>query len=164
MLSITMPVWLVDFWTVYGDMITPVLVTLLTALVTSLALKIKSDAKTNAAKAELQIEALKEVANREDNKPQLEEQTQKMTELEQTIANLADMFTLAFQNSNLDPEIKNNLAALANKIKYGTEDDLVKELESQKAQLQEQVAALTEQLKAQVVVAPEEKTVKRTRR
>lgn len=164
LLALQMPTWLVDFWTVYGSMITPVLVTLLTAIVTSLALKIKSDAKANAVKADLQIEALKNVANREDNKPQLEEQSQKISELEQTIANLADMFTLAFQNSNLSPEIKNNLAALANKIKYGTEEDLVKELEAQKAQLEEQVAALTEQLKEKVVAVAEDKTPKRTRR
>lgn len=163
-LAISMPTWLIDFWTVYGDMITPVLVTVALALLTSLALKIKSDAKTNAAKADLQIQALKDVANREDNKPQLEQQSQQIAQMEQTLAYLADMVNLAFQNSNLTPEIKNNLASLSNKIKYGTEDDLVKELETQKALLEEQITALKAELEAKVVAVVEEKTAKRTRR
>lgn len=163
-LSLQMPTWLVDFWTVYGDMITPVLVTVVLALLTSLALKIKSDAKTNAAKAELQLEALKDVANREDNKPQLEQQSNQIAQLEHTVAHLSEMFNLAFQNSNLTPEIKDNLKALENKIKYGTEEDLVKELEAQKAQLEEQITALKAELDTKVVAVVEEKTAKRTRR
>ena len=163
-LSINMPTWLVDFWTIYGDMITPVLVTVALALLTSLALKIKADAKTNAAKAELQIQALKDVANREDNKPQLEQQSQQIASMEQTLSHLSDMVNLAFQNSNLTPEIKNNLASLNNKIKYGSEDELVKELETKNAQLEEEVVALRSELENKVVVASEEKVTKRTRR
>ena len=162
--AISMPQWLVDFWTVYGDMITPVLVTLLTSVVTWLALKIKTDAKLNREKAELQIQALKDVANREDNKPQLEEQSQKLAELEKTIKYLADMFDVAFQNSSLDPEIKSNLAALINKIKYGTEEDLVKELEASNAQLKEQVETLTQELKTTTTQVVEQEIKTRTRR
>lgn len=163
-LALSVPTWLMDFWSVYGGMITPVLVTLLTALVTSLALKIKSEAKTNAAKAELQLEALKEVANREDNKPQLAEQSQKLTDLEKSITYLTEMFNLAFQNSNLTPEIKENLKSLVNKIKYGTEEDLVKELELQKAQLEEQLEVLKKELENKITTVVEEKTTKRIRR
>lgn len=163
--AIQMPTWLADFWTVYGDMITPVLVTLLTTLVTALALKIKSDAKVAAQKAELQIEALKNVANREDNKPQLEEQKAKIAELTTAIANMSSMIDLAFQNSNLDPEIKANLSALCNKIKYGTEEDLIKSLESDKAALQAQLESLTQQLANQATAKIETAvTAKRTRR
>ena len=164
LLAIQMPTWLVDFWTVYGDMITPVLVTLLTSVVTWLALKIRSDAKVNKVKADLQIEALKEVSNREDNKPQLEAQSAQITQLEKVITYLADMFDVAFQNSNLDPEIKANLSSLVNKIKYGTEEDLVKELENSNSQLKEQIAELTKKLEedAKQVIETEVKT--RTRR
>lgn len=163
--AIQMPTWLADFWTVYGDMITPVLVTLLTTLVTALALKIKSDAKVAAQKAELQIEALKEVANREDNKPQLEAQEAKITELTAAVANMSSMIDLAFQNSNLDPEIKANLSALCNKIKYGTEEDLIKSLESDNAALQAQLESLTQQLANQATAKIETAaTAKRTRR
>lgn len=163
-LSIQMPTWLVDFWTVYGDMITPVLVTVALALLTSLALKIKSDAKTNAAKADLQIQALKDVANREDNKPELERLSAEIEELKRTVELQSEMVNLAFQNSNLTPEIKNNLASISNKIKYGTEVDVVKELEAEKTILKEQIDALKAELENKIVATVETNKVKRTRR
>ena len=159
-----MPAWLVDFWTIYGDMITPILVTILCSLLTYIAIKIKSDAKINSAKTDLQIQALKDVANREDNKPQLEDQSKQINELSKTIAYMADMINLAFQNSNLDPEIKNNLASLSNKIKYGTEEDLVKELENNNALLQEQIEALKEEIANNTVHTVETEAKQRIRR
>ena len=163
--AIHMPQWLVDFWTVYGDMITPVLVTLAVSLLTYLALQIKTNAKINSAKADLQIEALKEVANREDNKPQLEEQSIKITELENTIINLAEMVNLAFQNSALDPAIKESLAALSNKIKYGTEIDLIKQYEEKEVLYLEKIEELKKQLeKSTTITVVEPENRKRTRR
>lgn len=164
LLAIQMPEWLVNFWTIYGDMITPILVTILCSLLTYIAIKIKSDAKINSAKTDLQIQALKDVANREDNKPQLEDQSKQINELSKTIAYMADMINLAFQNSNLDPEIKNNLASLSNKIKYGTEEDLVKELENNNALLQEQVKALKEEIANNTVHTVETEAKQRIRR
>ena len=164
LLAIQMPAWLVDFWTIYGDMITPILVTILCSVLTYIAIKIKSDAKINSAKTDLQIQALKDVANREDNKPQLEDQSKQINELSKTIAYMADMINLAFQNSNLDPEIKNNLASLSNKIKYGTEEDLVKELENNNALLQEQVKALKEEIANNTVHTVETEAQQRIRR
>ena len=164
LLAIQMPAWLVDFWTIYGDMITPILVTILCSVLTYIAIKIKSDAKINSAKTDLQIQALKDVANREDNKPQLEDQSKQINELSKTIAYMADMINLAFQNSNLDPEIKNNLASLSNKIKYGTEEDLVKELENNNALLQEQIEALKEEIANNTVHTVETETKQRIRR
>lgn len=164
LLAIQMPEWLVNFWTIYGDMITPILVTILCSVLTYIAIKIKSDAKINSAKTDLQIQALKDVANREDNKPQLEDQSKQINELSKTIAYMADMINLAFQNSNLDPEIKNNLASLSNKIKYGTEEDLVKELENNNALLQEQVEALKEEIANNTVHTVETETKQRIRR
>ena len=164
LLAIQMPAWLVDFWTIYGDMITPILVTILCSVLTYIAIKIKSDAKINSAKTDLQIQALKDVANREDNKPQLEDQSKQINELSKTIAYMADMINLAFQNSNLDPEIKNNLASLSNKIKYGTEEDLVKELENNNALLQEQVKALKEEIANNTVHTVETEAKQRIRR
>lgn len=163
--TLQLPAWLVDFWTIYGDMITPVLVTLVLALVTAISLKIKTDAKVAAEKAELQIQALRDVANREDNKPQLEAQQTEIAELKTVVTYLSEMFTTAFQNSNLDPTIKNEIATLANKIKYGTEEDLVKEQEATIAQLKEQIAELLAKMKDNVTVAvAEQETKTRTRR
>lgn len=162
-LAISMPTWLADIWTVFEGYVIPMLITLLTALVTALAIKIRSDAKVNAAKAELQIQALKDVANREDNKPELERQANKIDNLERVITLQTEMFDLAFQNSNLTPEIKENLTSLSNKIKYGTEEDLVKELEAEKAKLKEELDAVKTQLetKARVVVEEVKKRIRR---
>lgn len=168
LLALQMPTWLVDFWTVYGDMITPVLVTLLVSIVTYLGVSIKAEAKKNKIKADLQIEALKQVANREDNKPQLEQQSAQISELSRCVSLLADMINVAFQNSSLDPEIKDNLSSLINKLKYGTEEDLVKELEAQKAALLEQINSLKEELSSKnssvAQVTTTQETVKRVRR
>lgn len=161
--AIQMPAWLVDFWTVYGDIITPMLVTLLTAIVTAIALKIKTDAKVNAEKAELQLEALKNVANREDNKPELEAMGQKIASLEQCNTYLAEIINLAFQNTNLDPEIKANLASLYNKMMYGSESELIKSLEEDKQKLEEQIQVLKEQTIPTIDVVEEDKR-ERTRR
>lgn len=162
--AIHMPQWLVDFWTVYGDMITPVLVTLAVSLITWVALQLRSNAKINSAKADLQIQALKEVANREDNKPQLEAQSERIQQLENVILNLSDMINVAFQNSNLDPDIKSNLAALANKIKYGSEEELVKELEASNKALKEQVQELTHKLNNNVIETVQTEVKKKVRR
>lgn len=163
-LAINMPTWLTDIWTVFGEYVTPMLVTILTALVTALAIKIRSDAKVNAAKADLQIQAWKEVANREDNKPELERQAEKIGELGRVVALQTEMFNLAFQNSNLTPEIKDNLTSLTNKIKYGTEEDLVKELEAEKAELKAQVESLKSRLETKVPEIVTEEVKKRIRR
>ena len=163
--TLQLPAWLVDFWTIYGDMITPVLVTLVLAIVTAIALKIKTDAKLAAEKAELQIQALKEVSNREDNKPELTEQRAEIAALKDTVSYLSEMFSVAFQNSNLSPEIKETLLSLANKIKYGTEEDLVKEQEATIAQLKTQIAELLAKMQENKTVIPaEQETKTRTRR
>ena len=162
--AIQMPQWLADFWAVYGNMITPVLVTLAVSLITWVALQLRSNAKINSAKADLQIQALKEVANREDNKPQLEAQSERIQQLENVILNLSDMINVAFQNSNLDPDIKSNLSALANKIKYGSEEEFVKELEASNKELKEQVEELTHKLNSNVIETVQTEVKKKIRR
>lgn len=162
--AIQMPQWLADFWAVYGNMITPVLVTLAVSLITWVALQLRSNAKINSAKADLQIQALKEVANREDNKPQLEAQSERIQQLENVILNLSDMINVAFQNSNLDPDIKSNLSALANKIKYGSEEEFVKELEASNKALKEQVEELTHKLNNNLIETAQTEVKKKIRR
>lgn len=162
-LAINMPTWLNDILLVCGDVVVPALVGVAVAMLTWLAITIRSNAKVNAVKADLQIKALKEVANREDNKPELERQAAKINELERVITLQTEMFNLAFQNSNLTPEIKENLTSLTNKIKYGTEEDLVKELEAEKAKLKEELDAVKAQLETKATVVIEE-VKKRTRR
>lgn len=148
-----------NLWATYGAEVTPVLITVTLALLTWLAIKIRSDAKLMAAKNELQIQALKEVANREDNKPQLEAQSALLNNLQNSVLYLGQMFNEAFQNSTIDPEIKSNITACMNKIMYGTQEDLIKQLEETKLKLEEQVKTLTDQLSAKTAeVISQEKT------
>ena len=148
-----------NLWATYGAEVTPVLITVTLALLTWLAIKIRSDAKLMAAKNELQIQALKDVANREDNKPQLEAQSALLNNLQNSVLYLGQMFNEAFQNSTIDPEIKSNITACMNKIMYGTQEDLIKQLEETKLKLEEQVKTLTDQLSAKTAeVISQEKT------
>lgn len=163
--TIAIPGWLQDFWTVYGQWLQPILTTILTTLVTWLSIKVRSEAKLNAKKAELQLEALKNVSNREDNKPELAKQSEQIETLNSSVAMLGEMFNIVFQNSDLDPETKLAMTALYNKLKYGTDEDLVAQLEDTNAKLKEQIDELTAQLNAQLNTAGEETTeVKRQRR
>ena len=162
LLAIQLPQWLIDIWGAYKDVIIPALVTLAVALLTWVALKIKTDAKVNQAKAELQIQELKKLNEREDTRPELDVMKQELQKLEQSIKYLGEMFDLVFQNSTLNQETKDSLAVLKNKMIFGVEDNLIKTLTEEKEKLEEKIAAL-EQVIAEATTIKEVKET-RTRR
>ena len=162
LLAIQLPQWLVDIWGAYKDVIIPALVTLAVALLTWVALKIKTDAKVNQAKAELQIQELKKLNEREDTRPELDVMKQELQKLEQSNKYLGEMFDLVFQNSTLNQETKDSLTVLKNKMVFGVEDNLIKTLTEEKAKLEEKIAAL-EQVIAEATTIKEVKET-RTRR
>ena len=162
LLAIQLPQWLVDIWSAYKDVIIPALVTLAVALLTWLALKIKTDAKVNQAKTELQIQELKKLNEREDTRPELDVMKQELQKLEQSIKYLGEMFDLVFQNSTLNQETKDSLTVLKNKMVFGVEDNLIKTLTEEKEKLEEKIAAL-EQVIAEATTIKEVKET-RTRR
>ena len=162
LLAIQLPQWLVDIWSAYKDVIIPALVTLAVALLTWVALKIKTDAKVNQAKAELQIQELKKLNEREDTRPELDVMKQELQKLEQSNKYLGEMFDLVFQNSALNQETKDSLAVLKNKMVFGVEDNLIKTLTEEKEKLEEKIAAL-EQVIAEATTIKEVKET-RTRR
>ena len=162
LLAIQLPQWLVDIWSAYKDVIIPALITLAVALLTWLALKIKTDAKVNQAKAELQIQELKKLNEREDTRPELDVMKQKLQKLEQSNKYLGEMFDLVFQNSTLNQETKDSLTVLKNKMVFGVEDNLIKTLTEEKEKLEEKIAAL-EQVIAEATTIKEVKET-RTRR
>lgn len=162
LLAIQSPQWLVDIWSAYKDVIIPALVTLAVALLTWVALKIKTDAKVNQAKAELQIQELKKLNEREDTRPELDVMKQELQKLEQSNKYLGEMFDLVFQNSTLNQETKDSLAVLKNKMVFGVEDNLIKTLTEEKEKLEEKIAAL-EQVIAEATTIKEVKET-RTRR
>lgn len=163
LLAIQLPQWLIDIWGAYKDVIIPALVTLAVALLTWVALKIKTDAKVNQAKAELQIQELKKINAREDTRPELDVMKQELQRLEQSNRYLGEMFDLVFQNSTLNQETKDSLAILKNKMVFGVEDNLVKQLTEEKAKLEEKIAAL-EKLITDAATVKITKTETRTRR
>lgn len=162
LLAIQLPQWLVDIWGAYKDVIIPALVTLAVALLTWVALKIKTDAKVNQAKAELQIQELKKLNEREDTRPELDIMKQELQKLEQSNKYLGEMFDLVFQNSTLNQETKDSLTVLKNKMVFGVEDNLIKTLTEEKEKLEEKIAAL-EQVIAEATTIKEVKET-RTRR
>ena len=162
LLAIQSPQWSVDIWGAYKDVIIPALVTLAVALLTWVALKIKTDAKVNQAKAELQIQELKKLNEREDTRPELDVMKQELQKLEQSNKYLGEMFDLVFQNSTLNQETKDSLTVLKNKMVFGVEDNLIKTLTEEKAKLEEKIAAL-EQVIAEATTIKEVKET-RTRR
>lgn len=162
LLAIQLPQWLVDIWSAYKDVIIPALVTLAVALLTWVALKIKTDAKVNQAKAELQIQELKKLNEREDTRPELDVMKQELHKLEQSNKYLGEMFDLVFQNSTLNQETKDSLTVLKNKMVFGVEDNIIKTLTEEKEKLEEKIAAL-EQVIAEATTIKEVKET-RTRR
>ena len=162
LLAIQLPQWLIDIWGAYKDVIIPALVTLAVALLTWVALKIKTDAKVNQAKAELQIQELKKLNEREETRPELDVMKQELQKLEQSNKYLGEMFDLVFQNSTLNQETKDSLTGLKKKMVFGVEDNLIKTLTEEKEKLEEKIAAL-EQVIAEATTIKEVKET-RTRR
>ena len=162
LLAIQLPQWLIDIWSAYKDVIIPALVTLAVALLTWVALKIKTDAKVNQAKAELQIQELQKLNAREDTRPELDVMKQELQKLEQSNKYLGEMFDLVFQNSTLNQETKDSLTVLKNKMVFGVEDNIIKTLTEEKEKLEEKIAAL-EQVIAEATTIKEVKET-RTRR
>ena len=137
MLAINLPVWLVDIWAGYSDVIVPALITLLVAMITWIAIKIKADAKVNQAKSELQIQELKKLNDREDTRPELNTLSAEIEDTKQSVRYLAEMFDKVFQNSTLNEETKNELTILKNKLVFGVKEDLVSQLTAEKTALEE---------------------------
>lgn len=158
------PQWLVDFWAVYNEAIVPVLVTILVSLLTYVAIKIRSDAKLAAAKTEIQIKAMQDMANKETGKTEIEEYNKQLNCVDKKLSYIVDIFNLAFQNSNLSPEIKNNITNVVNKMKFGTSEDIVANQQEEIDRLKEQILALNEQATKQAEVVIRKETNKRTRR
>lgn len=161
MLAIKLPVWLVDIWTAYSDVIVPALMAIVLAVLTWVAVTIKADAKARAAKSEAELAALKQMNEREDTRPELNTLSTKVEDTEQSVRYLAEMFDEVFQNSTLNEETKNKLTILKNKLIFGVREDLVTTLTAEKTALEEKIAGLEEQLKAATTVVTKETRTRR---
>ena len=161
MLAIKLPVWLVDIWSAYADVIVPALMAIVLAVLTWVAVTIKADAKARAAKSEAELAALKQMNEREDTRPELNTLSAEVEDTKQSVRYLAEMFDKVFQNSTLDENTKNELTLLKNKLVFGVKEDLVETLTAEKTALEEQIAGLTEQLNAATTVITKETRTRR---
>lgn len=164
MLAIKLPVWLVDIWSAYADVIVPALVTIVLAILTWVAVTIKADAKSRAAKSEAELAALKQMNEREDTRPELNGLTAEVAELKQSNRYLAEMFDEVFQHSTLDEETKNKLTILKNKLLFGVKEDMIAKLTEEKVALEEKCAGYEQLIKEATTVVTSDTTTIRTRR
>lgn len=161
LLAINLPVWLVDIWAAYSDVIVPALVAIVLAILTWVAVTIKADAKSRAAKSEAELAALEKMNAREDTRPELNTLSTEVEDSKQAIRYLAEMFDKVFQNSTLDEQTKNELTILKNKLVFGVQEDLVENLTNEKTKLEAEIAALKEQLKVATTVVTQETRTRR---
>lgn len=155
--------WIITFWNTHKEVILPIInTTLVTFILPLSALWIKIKMREVRNRAELQLEALKNVANREDVKPEIKGITDVinstisgMDKITDKITYLSEMFNLVFQNSvGLTDEIKTKLEILNNKLNDTSTDamliEVTKELEKVKSTL-DATLAKTQVEKAEVV-------------
>lgn len=161
MLAIKLPVWLVDIWSAYADVIVPALMAIVLAVLTWVAVTIKADAKARAAKSDAELAALKQMNEREDTRPELNTLSVEIEDTKQSVRYLAEMFDKVFQNSTLDETTKNELTILKNKLIFGVKEDLITTLTTEKTMLEEKITALQEQLNAATTIVTNETRTRR---
>ena len=147
-MDIAIPQWLSDIWYVYGDIITPVLQMVTTILVTAIGVwarkkNISIDANTQAI-----LTLMKSILEKKETEASTKavENGEKIDTLQGMLACLLNMFSLAFTNSNLDPEIKTKINDIADTIKYGTSDEIIACLKNQIQELTQKLLELQERV------------------
>lgn len=145
-MDIVMPQWLVDVWYVYGDIITPILQMATTIIVTAIGVWARKRNSNMDENTQAIITLLKAMVEKKDTEAtkKADENGAKIDNLNGMMGCLMNMFSLAFTNSNLDPEIKSKINDIADTIKYGTSDEIVASLKSQIEDLTRQLLALQE--------------------
>lgn len=136
--------WILEIWSTHKDVILPILNTLLvTFLLPILTFWVKRKLQESAIRAEMQLNALKNVADREDVKPEIGDLHSKVNELNDKIALLGDMFDTVFQNSvGLEEDIKGKLSVITNKMNYNTTDAMLIEVTQELDKVNEQLETL----------------------
>ena len=129
-----------NIWNTYKGDIVPVLVSAILVVVTAVAYFVASKIKAQGIKAEAQAE---KIANIDENGATSEQQEEIKSEVQQLqelivvvkdgMVSLTDLFNTAFQNSSISPEVKEQLNNLANSIKNGVGDDVIKSLQDEVA-------------------------------
>lgn len=152
-----------QIWATYKGEVIPALVSALIAFIPFLVFWIKARMNLANKKQEAQLEVMKQIANKEDTTPQIEALTEQISfldesvkEIKEAVSNTAVLFNAAFQGSDLNPELKENLESLKNKVVIGSNQDLIAELEKQLSEVKEEYQALLDSTKKEAEVIVEE--------
>lgn len=163
---------LIQIWTTYKGEIIPALITAIIAFIPFLVVWIKNKLTIANTKAQLQVELLERVANKEDTRPELDVLSEKiacvkneLSGVTESIGNLANIFNETFQKSDLDVDTKELISTLTKKVIVGSNQEkiveLQKVLDTKVDEIQQLKNALVE--KAKVKVEEIKEKVKRIR-
>lgn len=164
MLFIQFPQWVIDIWNAYSDAIIPIVISIIPVVLSWLVVRLKNYVKTSADKEAKLLEILAIISNKESSSEFLENQNAEIKTIKEAVTYLGSMLNLAYQNSNLDPEVKSNIESIVNKLRYGTEEDLIAQLEENNKTLLEQIENLKTQIAEKTIVAVTEEVRKRVRK
>ncbi len=147
-MDIAIPQWLADIWYVYGDIITPVLQMVTTIIVTTIGVVARKRGLATDSNTQAIIALLKSMVEKKDTETtkKADENGEKIDNLQGMLGCLMSMFSLAFSNSNLDPEIKAKINDIADTIRYGTSDEIIVALKAQIQELTQQLIELKEKV------------------
>lgn len=147
-MDIAIPQWLSDIWYVYGDIITPVLQMVTTILVTAIGVWARKKNVSIDANTQAILTLMNSILEKKETEASAKavENGEKIDTLQGMLGCLLNMFSLAFTNSNLDPEIKTKINDIADIIKYGTADEIIASLKNQIQELTQKLLELQERV------------------
>lgn len=127
-----------NIWMTYKGDIVPVLVSAILVIISALAYLIASKIKAQGIKDQVNAEKLDNINENgataeqtEEVKSEVEKLKEIMVVVKEGMVSLTDLFNTAFQNSSISPEVKEQLNNLANSIKNGVGDDVIKSLQDE---------------------------------
>lgn len=127
-----------NIWMTYKGDIVPVLVSAILVIITALAYLIASKIKAQGIRDQVNAEKLDSINENgataeqtEEVKSEVEKLKEIMVVVKEGMVSLTDLFNTAFQNSSISPEVKEQLNNLANAIKNGVGDDVIKSLQDE---------------------------------
>jgi len=154
--AIVFPQWLLDIWAVYGDVITPILVTIVAGAIGILGVMIKRNLVQRIAEGEQQIGVLRQISNREDTRPEINSLREKIEVQNNSILELGNMINIFLQNTNLSDEDKAQVSTILERIKFGTAENLIDSLKNENTRLSLELEQLQSNTTETISVVPTE--------
>ena len=163
---------LTQIWTTYKGEIIPALISAFLIFIPFISFWVRNRLSIANKKAEIQVELLKQVVNKEDTRPELDVLSEKIAcvknellNVKESIGNLANIFNETFQKSDLDVDTKELISTLTKKVIVGSNQEKIVELQkildTKVDEIQQLKNALVE--KAEVKVKEVKEKIKRIR-